>query len=81
MFFKGQFKNKPFLEQFTDEWYWSCVQGAMTTAQVKDAEQISNTLAQSKKTVHTKVVSLAQAKAVQGLRAVFDEVGAILFSA
>jgi alanyl-tRNA synthetase len=46
----------------------------MTTAQIKQAEEISNTLAQSKKTVYTQVVSLAQAKAVQGLRAVFDEV-------
>jgi len=48
--------------------------GAMTPAQIKEAEQISNTLASSNNTVHTKVVSLAQAKAVQGLRAVFDEV-------
>jgi len=52
----------------------------MTPSQIKEAELISNTLAQGNKTVYTQVVSLAQAKAVQGLRAVFDEVHSLQYS-
>jgi alanyl-tRNA synthetase len=48
--------------------------GAMTAAQIKEAEEISNRLAEGKHTVYSQIVALAQAKAIQGLRAVFDEV-------
>lgn len=51
----------------------------MSTAQVKQAEEIANVLAVSKKTVYSQVVPLAKAKAVQGLRAVFDEVSFAVF--
>ena len=48
--------------------------GAMTVKQVKDAEDICNTVCRGNKKVYAKESSLAQAKAIQGLRAVFDEV-------
>jgi len=46
----------------------------MTAEQVKKAEEISNSVVRGKKTVYSKVVPLGQAKTIQGLRAVFDEV-------
>ena len=49
-------------------------QGAMTTQQVKETERIANELIGKKGKVYTMNTPLAQAKAIQGLRAVFDEV-------
>ena len=49
-------------------------QGAMTAAQVKEAERIANEVVSQNLSVYAKESSLAQAKAIQGLRAVFDEV-------
>lgn len=48
--------------------------GAMTTEQVKEAEEIANGMIQKKEKVYAMDTPLAQAKAIQGLRAVFDEV-------
>ncbi|XP_033119659.1 alanine--tRNA ligase, cytoplasmic-like [Anneissia japonica] len=48
--------------------------GAMTTAQIKEAEEIANEIIKKSETVYDKNVPLALAKAIQGLRAVFDEV-------
>ncbi|GMT00730.1 hypothetical protein PENTCL1PPCAC_22904, partial [Pristionchus entomophagus] len=47
--------------------------GALTVEQVREAEEICQQLADSKGTVHSKEAKLAQAKAINGLRAVFDE--------
>ncbi|ELU16117.1 hypothetical protein CAPTEDRAFT_155717 [Capitella teleta] len=47
--------------------------GAMTAKQVKDTEDIVNQVAAKNEEVFTKVSDLAPAKAIQGLRAVFDE--------
>ncbi len=52
-------------------------QGAMSAAQVKEAETISNQICQKNDKVYAKETALAQAKAIQGLRAVFDEVDKI----
>ena len=49
-------------------------QAGMTSPQIKAAEVICNEQSQVSKTVYSKIVSLAQAKSIQGLRAVFDEV-------
>jgi len=46
----------------------------MTPNQIKIAEDISTALLRENRSVYTKVVSLVQAKTIQGLRAVFDEV-------
>jgi len=46
----------------------------MTSSQIKAAEEISNEQSRMGKMVYSKIVSLAQAKSIQGLRAVFDEV-------
>ena len=46
----------------------------MTPAQVKKAEEIANEISISNGEVYAKVSELAKAKAIQGLRAVFDEV-------
>jgi len=46
----------------------------MTSSQIKAAEEICNEQSRMSKTVYSKIVSLAQAKSIQGLRAVFDEV-------
>jgi len=46
----------------------------MTSSQVKAAEEICNEQSRMNKTVYSKIVPLAQAKSIQGLRAVFDEV-------
>ena len=46
---------------------------AMTTAQIKQTEQICNEVIRKREEVFAKVAPLAQAKAVQGLRAIFDE--------
>jgi len=54
--------------------FMSLVQGAMTSAQVKAAEEICNEQSHMSRTVYSKIVSLAEAKSIQGLRAVFDEV-------
>jgi len=45
----------------------------MTTKQVKEAEKIANVTAKKNEPLYTKNAALAQAKAVRGLRAVFDE--------
>jgi hypothetical protein len=47
----------------------------MTVKQVKEAEDIVNAMAAKNQVVHTQNAALASAKAIQGLRAVFDEVG------
>ncbi|XP_035678834.1 alanine--tRNA ligase, cytoplasmic-like [Branchiostoma floridae] len=47
--------------------------GAMTTAQIKEAEKICNEIIKKNEQVYAKEAALAQAKAIQGLRAVFDE--------
>ena len=46
----------------------------MTTQQVKDTERIANEVIAKAEKVYTMNTPLAQAKAIQGLRAVFDEV-------
>ena len=46
---------------------------AMTVAQVKKAEESANELIQKNGEVYAKETPLALAKAIQGLRAVFDE--------
>lgn len=46
----------------------------MTVPQVKETETICNKIIKENKKVYAKDASLAGAKAVQGLRAVFDEV-------
>lgn len=46
----------------------------MTSSQIKSAEEICNEQSRMSKTVYSKIVPLAQAKSIQGLRAVFDEV-------
>ncbi|XP_070574110.1 alanine--tRNA ligase, cytoplasmic-like [Ptychodera flava] len=48
--------------------------GAMTPEQVRDAEQIANEMVLKAEQVYSKNSQLALAKAIQGLRAVFDEV-------
>ncbi|XP_074644189.1 alanine--tRNA ligase, cytoplasmic-like isoform X2 [Tubulanus polymorphus] len=47
--------------------------GAMTTKQIKETETITNTMATKNEEVFDKNTPLADAKAIQGLRAVFDE--------
>uniref|UniRef100_A0A646QDK8 Alanine--tRNA ligase n=1 Tax=Hemiscolopendra marginata TaxID=943146 RepID=A0A646QDK8_9MYRI len=47
--------------------------GAMTVAQIKESEQIANEMISKNEKVYAKETPLAAAKAVQGLRAVFDE--------
>uniref|UniRef100_F6QJF8 Alanine--tRNA ligase n=1 Tax=Bos taurus TaxID=9913 RepID=F6QJF8_BOVIN len=47
--------------------------GAMSTQQIKKAEEIANEMIEAAKPVYTEDCSLAAAKAIQGLRAVFDE--------
>jgi len=49
-------------------------QAGMTSSQIKAAEEICNEQSRSNQTVYSKIVPLAQAKSIQGLRAVFDEV-------
>ncbi|CAI4226681.1 unnamed protein product [Auanema sp. JU1783] len=46
---------------------------AMTPAQVKEAESIAQALVDTKKNVYAKEATLAQAREVNGLRAMFDE--------
>jgi len=46
----------------------------MTSSQIKAAEEICNEQSRMSKTIYSKIVPLAQAKSIQGLRAVFDEV-------
>ncbi|KAL5022486.1 hypothetical protein ScPMuIL_001641 [Solemya velum] len=48
--------------------------GAMNVSQVKRAEEIVGEMAVKNETVYAKDTNLAEAKAIQGLRAVFDEV-------
>lgn len=48
--------------------------GAMTPAQIHDAEDICNNMVNKADPVYPRETALAQAKAIQGLRAVFDEV-------
>ena len=50
------------------------LQGAMTKQQIKEAEDICNQVSTKNEQVYALESSLAQAKAIQGLRAVFDEV-------
>ncbi|XP_003225388.1 alanine--tRNA ligase, cytoplasmic [Anolis carolinensis] len=47
--------------------------GAMSTQEIKKAEAIVNQMIQEAKVVYAKECALAAAKAIQGLRAVFDE--------
>ena len=49
-------------------------QGAMKVSEVKQVEEIVNKMAEKNGEVFDMNVSLAVAKAIQGLRAVFDEV-------
>ena len=46
----------------------------MSAIQVKEAELIANEISKKNDKVFAKETPLAQAKAIQGLRAVFDEV-------
>jgi len=48
--------------------------GAMSSTQVKETEDICNTMIAKAESVYPKNSGLAAAKAIQGLRAVFDEV-------
>jgi len=48
-------------------------QGALTVQQVKDTERIANEMIAKNEEVYAKESALAVAKAVQGLRAVFEE--------
>jgi len=48
--------------------------GALSTAEVKQAEEIANNMVKRNEPIYTKNSALANAKAIQGLRAVFDEV-------
>lgn len=50
----------------------------MTTEQVKQAEEIANEMIEKKGKVYAKDTPLAQAKSIQGLRAVFDEVSTVV---
>ncbi len=50
----------------------------MTAKQVKETEDICNEVCQKNAPVYARETPLAQAKAIQGLRAVFDEVSATL---
>lgn len=50
------------------------IQGAMTVAEVKNTEDIVNEVIGKDQPVYAKEAPLADAKAIQGLRAVFDEV-------
>ncbi|CEF67938.1 Alanine--tRNA ligase, mitochondrial [Strongyloides ratti] len=47
--------------------------GALTTKQIKEIEDIAQSLINTKKPVYAKQAPLAEAKKVKGLRAVFDE--------
>ncbi|XP_077165936.1 alanine--tRNA ligase, cytoplasmic [Paroedura picta] len=47
--------------------------GAMSTKEIKKAEEIANQMIREAKVVYAKDCPLAAAKAIQGLRAVFDE--------
>ena len=46
----------------------------MTTAQVKETERIANEVVQQNSKIYARETPLAQAKSIQGLRAIFDEV-------
>lgn len=48
--------------------------GAMTGKQIKEVEDICNEIAEKKLSVYAKEAPLVKCKAIQGLRAVFDEV-------
>jgi len=48
-------------------------QGALTVQQVKETERIANEMIAKNEEVYAKESALAVAKAVQGLRAVFEE--------
>lgn len=50
------------------------MQGAMNAAQIKQAQDICNGVVFKNEPVFTKVCELPRAKAIQGLRAVFEEV-------
>lgn len=54
------------------------IQGAMTVAEVKNTEDIVNEVIGKDQPVYAKEAPLADAKAIQGLRAVFDEVFTLL---
>lgn len=61
------------ISKFLRMWFFS--QGAMKVSEVKQVEEIVNKMAEKNGEVYDMNVSLAVAKAIQGLRAVFDEVG------
>lgn len=50
-------------------------QGAMTTEQIKNTEMTSQDIVSRNMDVYAKESSLAMAKDIQGLRAIFEEVG------
>ncbi len=75
--FSAQLWNSNFVHSepvFLIHLIFVCLQGALTASEIKEAETIANQLAQSKGGVYVRETPLAQAKAIQGLRAVFDEV-------
>nr|CAB3219601.1 alanine--tRNA ligase, cytoplasmic [Phallusia mammillata] len=45
----------------------------LTSSEIKKTEEIANALIKEKRTVFAEIASLANAKAIQGLRAIFDE--------
>ena len=55
------------------------VQKAMSSAQVRESESIVRDVILANKLVYAKEAPLPLAKEVQGLRAVFDEVGVTIF--
>ena len=55
-------------------------QGAMTTDQIKNAELTSQDIVSRNMPVFAKEVSLAMAKDIQGLRAIFEEVSVIRYN-
>ena len=56
----------------------SSFQGAMTTEQIKNTELTSQDIVSRNLAVFAKEVPLAMAKDIQGLRAIFEEVGEVM---
>ena len=51
----------------------------MTVKEVKTVEEIVNSMAKKNEAVFAKGTQLSEAKSIQGLRAVFDEVSKFIF--
>ena len=51
----------------------------MKTDEIKRVEEIANEIVAKKQDIYAKDIPLAMAKAIQGLRAIFDEVSAKYF--